>query len=112
MSAFYVVAGTNHFIHPAGYYKLIPPFFSHPYLINFASGVAEILFGILILIPRTRETACYGIILMLIAFLPVHIFMIHTGWCVQSFYLPAVAIWIRLIILQPLLILWAWKNRK
>lgn len=107
MVLFYLAAGFNHFYKPAAYYKIIPPFFTNPQLINTFSGVAEIFFAVLLLIPRTRRVASYGIILMLIAFIPAHMYMLKTGWCINTFCMPVWALWIRLIILQPLLIWWA-----
>jgi uncharacterized membrane protein len=56
--------------------------------------------------------AAYAIIAMLIAFIPAHIYMIKTGFCIKTFCLPEWALWARLLMLQPLLISWAWYNRK
>ncbi|MEO6668815.1 MAG: MauE/DoxX family redox-associated membrane protein [Ferruginibacter sp.] len=112
MSVFYLAAGINHFYKPEGYYKIIPPFFTNPEFINICSGIAEISLAVLLLIPQTRKFACYGIICMLIAFIPAHIYMIKVGFCIKDFCLPQWALWMRLVFLQPLLIFWAWKNRK
>ena len=113
MSIFYIVAGINHFWHPDSYYALIPPYLPDAFVINIVSGIAEIAFGLLLIFQRTRKTAAYGIILMLIAFIPAHIFMIQKGGCMSvSFCLPAWVAWVRLFPLQFLLIWWAWSNRK
>lgn len=113
MILFYLVAGVNHFRNPAAYYRIIPDYLPNPYLINIASGVAEILLAVLLIFPITRKIAAYGIILMLIAFIPAHIEMIKNGWCFNPGYcLPGWATWIRLFPLQFLLIWWAWSNRK
>lgn len=80
MSVFYLLAGINHFRNPEAYYQIIPAYFSDPHLINAISGTTEILLAILLLIPLTRKFACYGIIAMLIAFIPAHIYMLSTGW--------------------------------
>ena len=112
MAIFYIIAGVNHFINPEGYEKIIPPFFPAIEIINILSGIVEILLGILVFIPTTRKAACYGIIVMLIAFIPAHVYMIKTGFCAGEFCLPGWALWLRLLVLQPLLIFWAWKNSK
>ena len=112
MALFYFIAGINHFNNPDAYLKIIPDFFPGPDIINIASGIIEITLSILLIIHKTRKVASYGIIIMLIAFIPAHIYMIKTGWCVRNFCFPSWAIWLRLILLQPLLILWAWNNRK
>lgn len=108
MAAFYLLAAINHFRNPEAYYKIIPPYLPYPVLINLMSGIAEMLFAFLLLIPAAKKWACYGIMIMLIAFIPAHIYMFTTGWCIKDFCLPQWAIWLRLILLQPLLILWAW----
>ena len=110
---FYIGAGINHFWHPDGYYKIIPGYLPNPYLINILAGTAEIILGSLFLFRQTRSLAAYGIIAMLIAFIPAHIVLIQNGFCLSNGYcLPQWAVWIRLFPLQFLLMLWAWSCRK
>jgi len=113
MIVFYLVAGINHFRNPAGYYSIIPDYLPNPYLINIVSGIAEIILATLLIFRSTRKIAAYAIIIMLVAFIPAHIEMIQKGWCMSPGYcLPAWATWIRLFLLQFLLMWWAWSNRK
>jgi uncharacterized membrane protein len=108
MVILYFLAGLNHFIHPDGYINIIPGYLPYPVTLNILAGIFEILFALLLIRPKTRKVAAHGIILMLVAFLPVHITML-TQAPVQLGSLmvtPAIA-WIRLL-LQPVLILWAW----
>lgn len=110
---FYIAAGINHFLSPDSYYKIIPEYLPYPVFINLFSGMAEIILGALFLFPKTRTIAAYGIIVLLIAFIPAHIVMIQHGFCLSNGYcLPAWATWVRLFPLQFLLMLWAWKYRK
>ncbi len=74
MSALYLLAGLNHFINPAFYYKIIPPYLGNPRVINTVAGISEILLAILLLPVLTRKWAGYGIILLLLVFVPAHIF--------------------------------------
>ena len=111
MSVFCVFAGINHFVHPATYTAIVPPYLPSPAALVLISGIAEILGGIGILIPdglvfpRTRAFSAWGIVLMLIAFLLVHVNMcLHPD---QFPTLPLWAIWIRLPLQLPL-IAWAW----
>jgi uncharacterized membrane protein len=111
--AFYLVAGTNHFRDPSSYIKIIPAYLPFPAIFNLLAGFFEITFAILLIFVNTRAFAAWGTILLLIAFLPVHVKMIGDA-PVQLGNLtvtPLIA-WIRLIILQPLLILWAWWYTK
>ncbi|RYY70954.1 MAG: hypothetical protein EOO13_04795 [Chitinophagaceae bacterium] len=115
MFALYLLAGINHFRKPESYYAIIPDWIGNVVLINTAAGIAEILLACLLLFKVTRKWACYGIILMLLAFIPSHIYMLQIGFCReiagQIRCAPAWALWIRLLVLQPLLIGWAWSNR-
>ncbi|WP_462251769.1 DoxX family protein [Ekhidna sp.] len=112
-AAFYIYAGANHFINPEFYYDLIPPYLGNSELINSLSGIVEVLFGIGLMIEKTRKLSAYGIILMLIAFIPSHIYFIQIGSCIENgLCVPQWVGWIRLILIHPLLILWAWSDRK
>lgn len=113
MIAFYIIAGINHFRNPLSYYRMIPDYLPYPVLINLSAGCFELLFGLLLILPKTRSVAAWGIILMLIAFLPVHITMIgNTPLKLGDLAVTPFMAWVRLIILQPLLILWAWFHVK
>jgi len=112
MAALYLLAGLNHFRNPQVYYTIIPPWIGNAALVNTLAGIAEIVLAILLLFNATRRWACYGIMLMLIAFVPTHIYMLQEGLGLNGNAAPAWLLWIRLIILQPLLIFWAWVHRK
>jgi len=110
MVVFYLFAGYNHFANPRFYSPLLPPYLSQwKDLINVISGIAEILLAIGLLFPLTRTFAAYGIILMLLAFIPAHIYMIQLGnFKIGKFEMTPIIGWIRLLIIHPLLIGWAW----
>jgi uncharacterized membrane protein len=111
--AFYTLAGLYHFVNPEFYQGLIPDYLPFPELINYLSGVLEIMLAIGVAIPKYRLIAVKGIILLLILFIPSHIYFIQVGSCVESGLCvsPWIA-WVRLLIIHPLLILWAWVIRK
>jgi uncharacterized membrane protein len=112
MAFFYVFAGVNHFFNPDFYLPLIPPYFPKPEAINIVSGLIEIILGLAILAPSLRKKVSTGIILMLIAFIPAHIYMIQLDSCITDDFCfhPSVG-WIRLLIVHPLLIGWACWHR-
>jgi uncharacterized membrane protein len=106
---FYLVAGANHFRDPASYLKIIPQYLPYPKILNLLAGICEMGFATMLIFVKTRAMAAWGIILMLIAFLPVHISMIGDAPLqLGSIRVTPVLAWIRLLVLQPLLILWAW----
>ena len=111
----YIGAGINHFWHPAGYYSIIPKYIPNHYLINILSGIAELILGTLLIFPATRKFAAYGIVLMLIAFIPAHIYMIQKGGCMgpkPALCIPLWGAWLRLFPLQFIMMWWAWWHRK
>jgi len=113
MAAFYFIAGLNHFLNPDDYYPLIPSYLPYPDFINIFSGIVEVAFSIGLFFPATQRFSAWGIILMLIAFIPSHIYFIQIGSCVPDGL--CVPEWIglfRLVIIHPLLIFWAWIYTK
>ena len=112
LGGFYVLAGLNHFIHPEFYYDLIPDYFLLIEEINFLSGLTEIALGLAIFNRKTRKYAAYGIVLLLLLFIPSHIYFIQIGGCVEGGLCVAPWIaWVRLLLIHPLLMLWALSVR-
>ena len=110
MVAFYLFAGFNHFANPSFYEPVIPPWLSAwTREVNVLSGLAEILLGILLIPKKTRRLAGWGILLMLVAFIPSHIYFIQKGvFQLGPFTITTAIAWIRLLVVHPLLMLWAW----
>lgn len=106
MALAYVAAGLNHFRNPRFYLRLMPPYLPVPQLLNQASGIIEILLGILLLSKSTRPVAAWGIAAMLCIFMLVHIYMLQQALRQPAYFMSPVAAWLRLL-LQPVLIAWA-----
>lgn len=108
----YTAAGINHFVHPDGYINIIPGYLPYPQALNFIAGICEILFAALLIFPATRKWGAWMIILMLAAFLPVHLSMLlQAPMQLGKLYVTPALAWIRLL-LQPVLMLWAWWHTK
>jgi uncharacterized membrane protein len=113
MTIFYLIAGFNHFVNPDFYLPLIPPFFNSPEKINVLSGIAEIILGIGILFYPSRKYASFGIILMLLAFIPSHVYFIQLNSCIEGgLCVPEWIGWIRLVLIHPALLFWVWEAGK
>ena len=113
MGLFYLLAGINHFRDPSFYLPLIPDYLPWHEVINWVSGIAEIVLAIGIVLPTTRKFASMGIIAMLILFIPSHVYFIQIGGCIQDgLCAPLWVGWVRLIVVHPLLIYWAWSHRR
>ncbi|WP_027075854.1 hypothetical protein [Maribacter antarcticus] len=113
LAAFYCIAGVYHFINPAFYLGLIPDYIPKAIFINYVVGLVELLLGILILLPKYRKTACYGIMVLLILLVPSHVYFIQIGSCdAGGLCVPNWVSWTRLIVIHPLLIYWAYAVSK
>jgi len=102
---FFVLAGSNHFLHPDFYVKAMPPYLPWHLVLVYLSGVFEIALGILLLIPQYTVLAAWGLIALLIAVFPANIHMaLHAP--LYPGIDPAL-LWLRLP-LQGVFIAWAW----
>lgn len=104
MAFLYILAGINHFRKPGMYIRIIPPVFKNPELLNILSGAAEIILGLLLILPATTTFAAWGIIVLLIAIFPANIYMFQNKKA--GFGLPRWILFVRLP-LQIVLIYWA-----
>jgi uncharacterized membrane protein len=112
--AFYLFAGANHFINPSFYIPIIPPYLMKwANEINIISGAFEILLGLLLIPTSTRKKAGLGIVVLLIAFIPSHIYFIQKGeFMIGSIIFNPLISSLRLFVGQPILILWAYWASK
>ena len=105
MGVLYVLAGMNHFRKPKMYERIIPPYIPAHSTLVMLSVVAEMILGFMIMNKNTQEEAAWGIIIMLIAFIPVHIYMLQNKEAAMK--LPKWVLILRLP-LQFGLIYWAY----
>lgn len=105
MGILYVLAGLNHFRNPRMYEKIIPPYLPNPKLLNYLSGIAEIILGIGVCIPLLSKFSAWGIIALLIAVFPANLYMFTNKKA--GFGLSKTILLIRLPI-QILLMIWAY----
>ncbi|MEO6303883.1 MAG: MauE/DoxX family redox-associated membrane protein [Bacteroidia bacterium] len=106
MGLLYISAGVYHFIDPGFYLKIMPSYIPFHLFMIYLSGIIEIFLGILLFIKRSQKIAGWLIILMLLAFLPVHYQMLVNG--------PSIAyakFWLALVRLplQFILMYWTYK---
>lgn len=78
MAGMYVLAGTLHFVFPKAYMRIMPRYLPNHKALVLWSGVAEIVLGLALCLPQTKNLAIYGIILMLAIFLLVHFNMLKS----------------------------------
>ncbi len=73
----FILAGMNHFRKPKIYERIMPPYIPAHSSMVMLSGIVEMILGFMIMNKNTQEVAAWGIIIMLLLFLPVHIYMLQ-----------------------------------
>ena len=79
MAYFYISVGIKHFTEPEWFLQIYPPFLPFGLSAVYISGFFEVLFGIMLLIPKTRYYAGWGLIVLLIAVFPANIYLAYTN---------------------------------
>ena len=105
----FALAGANHFVHTDFYVGIMPPYLPWHTALVYASGVAEVMLGILLLSRRFERVAAWGMIALIVAVTPANVHMaMHADLYPQY---SSTALWLRLP-LQFVLIAWAyWYTR-
>ena len=111
LAAFFVFAGTMHFVIPKRYEAIMPPSLPRHREAVVVSGLAEIAGGLMVLHPRTRVLAGTWLVALLAAVFPANVHMaLHPEEVrgLDTDRVPRWALWARLP-LQPLMMVWAWR---
>jgi len=104
-AVFFMGAGANHFLAQEFYVRMMPSYLPWHLFLVYLSGLAEITLGGLLLVPRLKRLAAWGLIALLIAVFPANI---HMAFRPDLFpEIGAAMLWARLPV-QAFLIAWAY----
>ena len=78
LAIFIVYAGIQHFIKPDFFNVFVPDFLIYKSTIIYVSGIIEIVLGVLLLVPKYTRVAASGILILMLLFLPIHIWDVIT----------------------------------
>jgi uncharacterized membrane protein len=107
---FFIGAGVNHFIRTDFYLRMMPAYVPMHLTMVQASGIAEVVLGLLLLVPQTTAIAAWGLIALLIAVFPANVQMALHPETFPEF--QPTALWLRLP-LQFVMLAWAyWLTRR
>ena len=106
LGAFFLVAGTLHFVKPKPYVAIVPDALPRKRELVYVSGVAEIAGGAGVLAAPTRRAAGWWLIATLVAVFPANVNMALNADRFRK--VPQPLLWVRLPI-QALLIAWVWR---
>jgi uncharacterized membrane protein len=100
-------AGIMHFVSPTFYFAMIPAVFP-PLATVYISGIVEILLGVGLLLPRYQSLAAFGTLVLMVLFLPVHVWdYLKDAPAIGSHLVAGIR-----ILIQFVFIFWAWRIRK
>jgi uncharacterized membrane protein len=107
--AFFVCAGIAHFANPGFYAARLPPGVPARVPMVVASGIVEVVLGVLSAVPRTRPWAPFGILLVLLGAIGANVLGLATGRAPDD--LPVALQWLRVLFLV-VLALWAFVTAR
>lgn len=102
---FFVAGGAMHFLFPDFYLEISEGFLSGMIWWIYISGVAELLTGILFLLPGTRRWGAFSALCLMLAFLPLHI------WHLWTDIMPLWAAFLRLVLQAGLILFFSYLCR-
>jgi uncharacterized membrane protein len=73
LGLFMVVSGVAHATNPAYFRRLVPPWLPAPSVLVALSGLADVVVGVLVLVPATRELGGWATAALVTAYLPAHL---------------------------------------
>lgn len=72
---FFVLAGVMHFLRPAMYRRIVPPYLPAPDALVYLSGAAEAAGGLGLMLPASRRRAMWWLVATLLAVFPANVHM-------------------------------------
>jgi uncharacterized membrane protein len=103
-----LVMGILHFVLPRPFMRIVPPMFGAPRFWTYASGVAELVSGGLLLSRQTKQLGAWVAAATIVAVYPANIWMAMDAGAPDN--AEAIGAWVRLPFQVPLVV-WALSHR-
>ena len=109
---FFFYAGLMHFVQEESFTAIVPPSIPFPKLIVWTTGLMELVFAILLILPRYRKLAGFLLAPFLLAVLPANIHMAMNNIPFGEMSATPTTLWLRVALQFPLIlsILWVTGN--
>ena len=88
--------GVMHFVNPAPFVSIVPPYLPWHLELVYVSGFFEVLGGLGLLIPKVRKAAAWGLIALLIAVYPANIHMLVNEVYLEDMPKEKWLLWVRM----------------
>jgi uncharacterized membrane protein len=106
----FVAAGVNHFVDPAFYLKIMPPYLPWHLFLVYVSGLFEAVLGMALLVKRSTRLAAWGLMALLVAVYPANIHMALNRELYPEY--NQALLWLRLPIQVVLMAAVFWYTRR
>jgi uncharacterized membrane protein len=103
--------GVVHFVRPAPFAAIVPPWLPAPVTLVLVSGFFEILGGAGLLVPRVRRAASYGLVALYVAVFPANVNMALHDVQPEGIHVPQALLWARLPLQIGFILLALWVGR-
>jgi uncharacterized membrane protein len=109
----YFIAGALHFYMPDFYMQIMPAYLPWHLELIYLSGIAEMILGIGLLLPKYRRKAALGLVLLLIAVFPANVYLAFNETAQEALGTNQMgALWIRFPIQALLIGISWWQSRR
>ena len=109
LAALLLFMGVLHFVLPKPFMRIVPPMFGAPRFWTYASGVAELVSGGLLLSTKTKHIGAWVSAATIVAVYPANIWMAMDAGAPKD--AESIGAWVRLPFQFPL-VLWALSHRR
>jgi uncharacterized membrane protein len=107
VGSFITIAGVMHFVNPSFFDAIVPPALPpNARFWTYASGVAELVIGPMVLVPRTRRVGALAAIGLFVAVYPANLYM---AWDWRDRPASEQVVAYARLPFQFLFIYWAWR---
>ena len=109
LAALLLCMGVLHFVLPKPFMRIVPPMFGAPRFWTYASGVAELVSGGLLLSTKTKHIGAWVSAATIVAVYPANIWMAMDAGAPKD--AESIGAWVRLPFQIPL-VFWALSRRR
>jgi len=109
LAANFIGIGVAHFVWPAPFVAIMPPYLPLHLELVYLSGVFEILGGVGIVIKSTQKLAAWGLLALLLAVYPANIHMLMNEVYIEGLPKSKLGLWLRMPVQFVWMFLVAWS---
>jgi len=103
-----VSSGIGHFLYTNDFASIVPPWMPYPRETVLATGALEILFAVLLFVPKARQRIGLWIAVYCLAVLPANVYMLQNNIPMFGYQAPPELLYARLVLQVGIIALVIW----